>query len=908
MAHFVKLAALTDELIYSVISPAIESDPTKHSSLRKSVLRGLRQHNYTRTNQFDIHNQLDGLEEKFRIYGEELLADAIHERRARLEDTKTKWSPEILQLILELSERPLSNTNLDDLGFGKGSPSENQVSLKWNDLALHDPLLQEKSVWENVNFADQSTDGENDLEDTNSNTDSYDSTLSVFSNKDFQNQPTNTVAYELDNEGLKKLRESQFWQKKSHTHNHSHNNRVKKSITDLQAIRELLFMFGGYPTSLFKMKSQNPVIIEASEDFTLENISQFSYSNLLESLADHGSAIMTLRFWTKDRKKTPLLQVLQLTIQERLADFDTSLSNIHRRFVMPTQDVIVSILGIKQELVSMSRPFIYLAEITKKLDKAPYGHSFRYLEMLYDQICISQMTGDNTVYSFLGKIFFKCFRIYLRPIRAWIEEGELTQGDTSFFITETTGQMDPTLLWESRFKIRTTPDGLLHAPRFLEPAANRIITTGKSIIVLKCLNQSDLLELSQKRKEPILNFETVCDLAGYQLAPFSELFGSAFEAWVRSKHHHATSILRDTLYSSCGLHTSLDALSHIYFLADGSLGSNLLNPIFADLDAGKEFWNNRYSLTEHAQSVFASVSSINSERLRVSVLNCTPKYRDVEKCRKTVKALETIEFDFQLLWPIQIVITSATIRLYQRIFTFLAQVRRSSYILSRQSMKSYQLNNTRSSDEQALYYSLRMRLLWFSQILYYYLTSLVLDQCSQKMQANLRAAEDVDMIIEVHSAYIKRCIDQALLGPKLELIHNTILRILDLGIKLEDAHVDKTSIGQDVMTLREDTIKLSLTNLEPDTNDDGNLAIPGDENYRENLDLSIASSLSDENEPKELDYAGNLRHIRVEFYRLLNFVARGLKGIARAAGSEDARLWDKLGEMFESGLKSSEDE
>jgi gamma-tubulin complex component 5 len=286
------------------------------------------------------------------------------------------------------------------------------------------------------------------------------------------------------------------------------------------------------------------------------------------------------------------------------------------------------------------------------------------------------------------------------------------------------------------------------------------------------------------------------------------------------------------------------------------------------------------------------------------------------KCRRTVKVLSILELKYQLSWPIQIILTSTTISSYKRIFTFLVQIRRSSHILSRQRLITAGLTNTSSSDEQALYYSLRTRLLWFTQLLYYYLTSLVLEPSTQKMRADLKATEDIDTMIEVHSSYIKTTTDQALLGSKLELIHKTILKILDLGIKLEDAQAANAAASNEALEKQQEMMDLSMASLGLHTPQrKGRSSVSqslarkameevgssSDEEQDIDIDLSILSSAYDD-EKGDLLYVEKLRNMKADFDRWVRFVASGLKGVARAGGGEAARTWDTLGEMLENGL------
>lgn len=74
----------------------------------------------------------------------------------------------------------------------------------------------------------------------------------------------------------------------------------------------------------------------------------------------------------------------------------------------------------------------------------------------------------------------------------------------------------------------------------------------------------------------------------------------------------------------------------------------------------------------------------------------------------------------QLPWPIMNVIRKHAFKVYKSIFTFLLQIRRAKYVLKRLS-----LLKEGERRKEALYYSLKHRLLWFANTIYYYLTDLV---------------------------------------------------------------------------------------------------------------------------------------------------------------------------------------
>ncbi|KAL2062720.1 hypothetical protein VTL71DRAFT_5792 [Oculimacula yallundae] len=913
MAHVAKLGALTDELVELITSISAQTDQATFSIHRESALRALRFHSCPRTNQFEVTSQLEGLEEKFRVYNEDPLADALRERLNKLSSLQVKWMPEILNLLLELSDQPVTKSKLEKLDFLKEPEPDSGPTLKWKDLVAQDPLLREKSVWRNVDFTAGDSDTEEWYEDSRSEVSvQSDTTAQSSVGDEFNRRPDEHAVDTIDPLALDELRKQQFWRKTPNVSGIKLAT-VKKGITELQAVREVLFMLAGLQTSLFEVDTQQSMVIRPSKGYALKHASPEAFFRIINAFADDGSALALLRLWIRSPQSIPLLQVLQSTLLDRIRDFDRRLSDIQQRFIVPKEDIVVSLLSIQAELASHILPLVRLSNIIKKLETERYAHAFRYLEMIYDETCTSQMNGDEETYEYLGRVFFDCFKMYLRPIRTWMEEGQLANDDKVFFVSEAPGELDLPSLWQSRYKIRRTHDGVLHAPKFLQAAANRIFNTGKSVVVLKHLNRYESLR-SAGGAEPILDFDTVCS-PSVRLAPFPDLFDSAFDGWVQSKHHYASSILRKTLFDSCGLQNSLDAFSNIYFMADGITASSFTSNIFDKLDTLNTSWNDRFALTELSQSTFGGIPSVNPDRLRTNVLTIPRKHRDVANCRRTVKVLAVLEFKYHLSWPIQIVLTPSTITSYKRIFTFLLQIRRSSHILTRQRLISDRLTNTSSTDERAIYYVLRTGLLWFNQMLYYYLTSLVIEPLSQKMRTDLEAAEDVDAMIQVHSTYIKTAINQALLGSKLELIHKTILKILDLGIKLEDAQAANAAANKEALEHQQEMMDLSMASLGLQTprkkakqfmrtprsarNDLDSSDEEEDEDV--DVDLSLLSEALGEDK-EELSYIEKLRKMKADFDRLVRFVASGLKGVARAGGGEEARSWEALGEILESGL------
>jgi gamma-tubulin complex component 5 len=853
-----------------------QEDPKRFTAYRENAIRTLRYHNYARTNQFDVGSRLEGLEEKFGVYCEDELAEVLRKRLDELAPVSNKWTPDILHLLLELSDKPVEKSTVRSLELLSPPEPPSPPPLKWKDLVAEDPLLRDRQVWRNVDYAADSSEDETEFPD--SEFDEAESTdLSSLGDQDYLRPEALRRPVALDS--LDTLKKACFWGLKQDSSGSTGTESLKaQPLTELQMIREYLLMLRGLPTSLF-VKEENGKI-RPIQSYRLKHASRAILAMHLEAFSLEGSKILHLRSFVCLKFDVPLMQSFQSAISKRLDHLDTLISSLEQHHLAPEEDQVVSLLAVHQKLLEPIQLLAKISDIIREFMAEPDAHPIRYLELLFNSTSIAQMAGEDKIYQFLAVLFFDCFMVYLRPIRLWMEEGQLQKQDKVFFVTEADEDVEPALIWENRYVFRNKSDGSLQAPSFLRPAANRIFNTGKSVVILKRLNRFEAAKRKWTTKEPLLDYNTVCGDAGLNLAPFSELFDVAFDNWIRSKHHATSETLRSYLFNDCGLWKSLEAMETIFFMKDGATSNIITSSIFEKLDRHKESWNDSFTLSELAQSTFASTPSIDPYLVRASALR--DKIESTARSRKHLKYLGAIKLHYRLPWPVQIIITKNTAPAYHRIFTFLLQIRRSSTILLSSRHLKDGANHDSSADERALYYGIRSCLLWFCNILYNYLTEIVLGIRTTAMRKALAGAEDVDAMIHVHRSAMKQIEDQALLGTRLEPIHKSIISLLDLSIRLADArsaHISaQTQDGQ----------------LVTDMDRNNGLESSDEEGSDGEKEDSFV-----EKEKVEIPYITQLRTIKGQYDHTVRFIASGLRGVSRAGGEA---TWDVLAEKLEVGI------
>ncbi|CAK7274052.1 hypothetical protein SEPCBS57363_005963 [Sporothrix epigloea] len=963
MAFLAQLTAQAEELVAAVTSLTPDKNHAVSATLRDATLKSLRHHKNLRTNQFEVDSCLTGLVERFSVAGRDELAEALRARRTALahgrdengELLTTRWTPDILQFLLELSDRPTGQPNLlDDLNELIASRQVHEPPpLRWEDISREDGWGsdmvdkddddepdEDDSYWydDDDGGDDDGGDGGKDDGTTVSSVDSGGNLAQMYRVLVTTDGHTRNELTAL----LTAVRDSQKWRTAARPTGPSESLEEGSPVlvSELHIVRDSLFMLQGLETTLFGSDCI-PV-----DHFQLSDVTSEMHASLMGAIAAIGQKLLPLRRRAVGHSisQVPLLQVFQEAIRQRLHTFDQEVTQIQTRFIKDSsqEGTVVSIAAILYELQPSLRNLFALANVVENLGVAErsHAHAFRYLEVLFDATSVAQFEGDNGLYTYLGTLFFECFQVYLRPIRAWMEDGVLDTNDKIFFVTgaATTGSGGATVplhqIWHSQYKLLRTSTGALHAPRFLQPAASKIFTTGKSIVVLQQLGKYDKQRRRSNEAEPTLDFQTVCppDMA---LVPFAQLFGDAFEGWIQSKHHAASATLQTTLLDACGLWASLEALHRVFLMADGAAVDAFVSRVFHSLDSRNARWLDRYTMTEMAREDFAEALGEDASRLSVTVDNrgLHPDSDNPAVARRSVRdGVARIRLTYRLAWPVQIIIPADTItRGYQAMFTFLLQIRRASAVLSRHRL----LNDTKEdmSSSSPLFFSLRSRLLWFCNALQSYLATLVIAPRIEALRASLqgRKGADVDAMIAIHDQFVRALVDEALLGTTLKPLHSAVLELLDLALRLEEAHrqhaARMTSALQETWRLSVLSVPTAASPRTPrqaakqrvlgaseSVRKTLFLASPGrgqagakqqdDERLRGDVQEDAENDDENDEQKDEVEtpykpYKEALRVIRDDLDSTLRFLAGGLRGVARASRNATAAAkWDMLAEML----------
>ncbi|KAK5161613.1 hypothetical protein LTR04_004048 [Oleoguttula sp. CCFEE 6159] len=886
MPHAFKGNALVDELVTTITGYTAEYHVRRFKQCKDVASKALTNHHRSRVNPFEVTNVLDGLVEKFVILNNDPLADALRLRLDELSNVATKWTPEILSLFLHLSDRPAEESRLEDLAPLK-SP-EPPPRLTWAELSRDGPSV-EKSLWANVDFAAGSSDGDESLRSEDSLEKAEDIRPPSVGDDGLATAAESCIGA-VNLLVLEPLQTVQSWN--VDTNMSELHARPKHHITELQVVRELLFMLSGLPTSLFRFDSASGSL-EPREHFVLEHIEPPTLHRVLQACGSIGSKLNSLRLWTRKTHTTPLLQSFQAAVLECTNDFNRILSSVQQRFLEPAEAVTISLQGIYTEVEQLVQPLLQLSELVAQTSAPSEAHQFHHLELLYDRIGIAQMTGETLHFAYLANVFFKCLQAYLRPITRWMELGELGFDADFFFVSIAETQNDRESLWHDRYNLRHTPRGDLYAPQFIHVSAQMIFNTGKSVVFLKEFGTYTPETLAKAAQIP-LDFQNVCgDQATMHLLPFSELFDRALDLWIRSKHRYSSSTLLRRLSNDCGLWRALDALEYIYLSRDGSLFQVFADSVNERIEKGKRGWNDRFLLTALAQHTLGKQQCVDADG--IAVRDTLGETGDLEWMLQNVNVLAGVRVDYKLPWSIKNIVRQPSLLIHQDILTLLLQIHRVKKALQRlHKMYAFANKTYKHSRETERSFAVSYRLLRMTNIFHSHLTENVINTSTAEMRKKMAAADDVDAMASVHREFASRLERAVFLTPNLKPIYGAVISLLNLCLDFTHAWTEYEHTVLEATALpaldshdqpasrpkprRRCARRNSVSSSEDD--EDSNERPPTSSN-RGTHDVPIAKRLND---------------VQEQYDDLLSFLTAALRGMSRVGGEP---TWEMLAERLE---------
>lgn len=784
MAHAAKISELAGALVGSIVAHVDNSSPAEKRRVNQTVA-SLKDRSHPRTNQFETQAKLAGLIEKFAVLNREDLADALQSKLDQLPEGSA-WMPEILSLLLQLSDRPAEHTHPDSFDRLPGDEAA-PADLTWDDIVADDPL-DDPSLWEDITRGDHSSGDEGTADE------------------DFSDRTDHTQATSVDEDDVAAIARLHVTQPDERVLDDIRNfsaqlqaltqtNNEIGAVSELTLIRETLTMLHGLPTTLF---SRAPT----TGDFSLIDKCKLSTSapatirQAVSRCTRVGDLLNSLRRWVRMTQSLAYLQAIQASLQRSLMAFSAQLAKIERRYLQLQQDQLVSLIEIHTEVAELARPLVHLSGIVSSVSSKPVEvqSPFMLLDALYEEACLAHLSNDDSVFATTALLLCEGIKTYLHPLKAWIEDGQLPNRDADVSpVEEVQEDCELGQVWQRRWKLRTAADGAPLAPAFMLPMVSRAFALGKTTAFMKLLGRSEVSEphiLVSKTARPDLS-KLLADAQSASLTPFSHNLEEALSCWLDGTSDGVTPTLPIRLLKAHDLGRSLDALEYVYFSKDGSSFQAFAESLFESRAQFSRMWRDPFVNTELLQDTVGAAGSVDADRLSVQIAASEGRLAN-----SGIAELEQLQIRYYFAWPIQNVTGCSSPAVHSKTLVFLLQTYFAKYHLQLGTFDLRAFNHAASRNSMHLKQLIRFRqkLLCFVDSLHSHLTYTAA-WIHADTRCKMEKAESMDDMVSLWRDYERRLATGLLLRDSLAPIRNAVVDVLKLCEQLSQIWTTMTTEG-----------------------------------------------------------------------------------------------------------------
>lgn len=850
---------LLDELSLSILRKEAPSRKHNEKRLQDAFRRRVKRHNNARTNQFEVTERLDGLEEKFQILTLDNLSDALHQRRRELKDFEYHWLPDILDLLLHLSGDPARNDNLLQVyrvppRIGTPPP------LRWKDVLADDPVDRHDRLWRVPNFRDTDDSGYDDDED--------DPVTSLTSSPWRKQDKTSSPDLEASEAAI--LQPTQELVERSLMNSIQHRFGANL-ISETVFIREILFVLRGYPSLLL---SKGTTGYRLASNTRVSGISLRMLRSLTVQIATTRQQVDLVQSWISERQDVVYIEAMKNAAESALNLYNVRVDNIQQNLLDSGRVTSASVIRVGHEMENICTDIFTIAELLGQVNRR---EPVSYLDTLFSVIRTKQAYGDVDACAVLLALLVPSLNAYLQPLWIWLQEGELEEASQFFFVQANDAAASNIRLWHDQYTL--IDQGPSRPADFILTLSERILACGKTAAFIRRMSKPPG-SMKGESKADFCTQQILQSTYADTILPFTEAFQRACFDDVNDLLANHTQHLKSLLSSCCGISQNLDAIEQIYLGRNMTILGNVEPKIFSRVDRCLDEWNDRFQLRDVLEAVFSGDSNPHIADA-ISVRSVFTSSRTMQNRRSSVKILSALSFDYRLPWPLANIIDGKSMSAYRRIALVLMQIRRARYCLERTgylSVMTSPIDDEATQEDQTFAQILAFTLLSFLSALYDCLTVSVMQPLGQTMRHDMEEALTVDDMINVHKEYIERLECACLAASNLKVFQQSLITILDICIRFSDlvSNSARTTNGDSDAEAGSFTSAVSRhrqkcgDDLEPDSDgDEGDKQLA--EGYSSFIFLDDDTSVIKE-----------LRKLGVQYQRQLRFLVAGLKGVGKA--------------------------
>ncbi|EJD01366.1 uncharacterized protein FOMMEDRAFT_158502 [Fomitiporia mediterranea MF3/22] len=624
----------------------------------------------------------------------------------------------------------------------------------------------------------------------------------------------------------------------------------ERYINEHDAVREVLISLQGRTSILFEQEVNKDGVpsMKVSRDVPkLLHLTPSAQQSILSKFALLATTLNRLRIFlaavvhdvvdASSKNSSRTLEAFAEALELQVISFEACMARkeetMLRAHTQTGRSTVVSLLSLEKDVrhefsdsfdellgiidsIFLDTAWLSRDRILSRVKLSPSSFTSRLLDSLFDSIQRKESFGDTTSATLLMQVFCRTAEPVWKMLGDWLHNGifmpevsdSISAQDTvpqEFFIESNGLDLMDIDFWDYGYSLRfcssdeDTSSDLTSVPIFLRPLANKVLSAGKSIGLLRILGHSPSLNEQGK-----LSAREWTSFGAFMLKLVrGEHLFVASEADIHTTNITADNVslslsdyllpicadaektLKDLLYTECDLLRHLHTTEDLFLSRKGDIIADFCDALFTAIDA-KKIWTDYHFLNTAFRE---AVSSRYSHQIDSSLVRLSYKSSSKVALLRSVKCFDGLTVDYAAPFPLAFVISSNASRVYNAVFVLLIKIRRAKTFLDNILLRISAADTTRSRDELKTFYVTRSKLSWFVNIFLDFVCSYVLHVEIQRLHASLQGADSLDDIIGLHQKHLSTIERLCFLDDKTSSLQRALISIFDMCISFSDCFV-----------------------------------------------------------------------------------------------------------------------
>ncbi|TPX69021.1 hypothetical protein SpCBS45565_g02719 [Spizellomyces sp. 'palustris'] len=461
------------------------------------------------------------------------------------------------------------------------------------------------------------------------------------------------------------------------------------------------------------------------------------------------------------------------------------------------------------------------------------------LSTQYTSIRHYEHTCQPVKVSVFVELLLRTMKPYMDTVQNWMDTGKLDDPQEEFFVASNpNGNGDE---WQSRYILRESA-----TPNFLNHVNTAIYVCGKSLNVIERLDASQAFRESSRNGESLYEATVASFIEGMQTncnrkkrseqqstsqypststgteSEIEQMFPKCFRALISvgidqmdaedatigfqfdqqhlwqsidecfrgairrhvlaqkaSVGRHVTSIL----FRKCELNDHLKSLQAVYFMTAGAVMHPFCLKFFEKVESREVCYEPHALNAAFAECLASNAGSelnyLDARCFDIRLLNVEGRAAK----SSSRELLDAINIHYQTAFPLNIIVTPATIAIYNRIARVLLAIKYARHCLDTDDWRGRKGTRTSNLLLARQRSAVKARLMHFVANLHAFFLSAVIHAESKSFMERIKSAQGMDDLILMHDTFVCAVRDRCLLNEKASKIWKQMSAPLDLSVE-----------------------------------------------------------------------------------------------------------------------------